>query len=158
MQRIVPTIAKAGLIAGTLDIIAAFTYVSLSSGRNPLIVLNYIASAAIGPEAFTGGLPMQLLGLLFHYLIAFSFTVLFFTLYPKLSLLRKSIALTSIIYGLFVWCVMNLVVVPFSRIPSRPFDWTNATINMAILIVCIGLPLALMARLHFRKVHSTSPV
>ncbi len=77
------TILISGLLVGTLDILSAFVDVYISSGKNSLVVLNYIASAAIGKTAFAGGVGIQLLGLLFHFIIAFLFTVLFFWLYSK---------------------------------------------------------------------------
>jgi hypothetical protein len=139
-------ILKAWLLVGTLDILAACILVLVKSGKNPLIVLTFIASAIFGKDAYTGGAVMQVIGLVFHYFIALCFTVFFFFLYPRLKLLRSNVILTGIVYGLFVWCVMNLVVVPSTQITSRPFDLTNAIINMLILIACIGMPLALMAK------------
>jgi uncharacterized membrane protein len=48
-------------------------------------------------------------------------------------------------YGLLIWAVMNLVVVPLSNVPPQPFALGNALINVAILIICMGIPLAVMA-------------
>ena len=82
-RNLVKGILIAGFIAGTLDIIAAI----ISSGADPIRVLQFIASGAVGRDAaFAGGLPMAFLGLALHYLIAYSWTTLFFLLYPKLCL------------------------------------------------------------------------
>jgi uncharacterized membrane protein YagU involved in acid resistance len=113
--------------------------------------LNYIASALLGKAAYTGGTPIQLLGLFLHYAIAFTFTLFFFWLYPKSIFFRKSSVLTGIIYGAFIWAVMNLLVVPASRISAQPFNPANAAINLLILIVCIGLPLSFIARRHYKE-------
>jgi hypothetical protein len=59
--------------------------------------------------------------------------------------------LSGIVYGLFVWAVMNLVIVPLSRIGHRPFNPVNAVINLLILIVCMGIPLSIMANNFYRR-------
>jgi hypothetical protein len=144
-------IIKAWLLVGTLDILAAFILVVVKSGKNPLIVLSFIASAIFGKDAYTGGVLMQVIGLVCHYFIALCFTVLFFFLYPRLKVFRFNAILTGTAYGLFVWCMMNLIVVPSTQIPSRLFDLTGAIINMLILITCIGIPLALSARKTYKR-------
>jgi len=141
-----PTIITAWLVAGTLDMSSALILFSTRTGKSPWIVCNYIASAAFGKEAaYGGGTPMVLAGLLFHYLIAFIFTVLFFRLYPWMHSKISNRFVWAFIYGIFVWCVMNLVVVPSSRI-ATPFKIvpSKAIEAAVILIVCIGLPLALI--------------
>lgn len=59
----------AGLIAGTLDILAA---IYLLAGGNAAGVLKYIAAGAFGQAALAGGTEMIVFGLLFHYIIALS--------------------------------------------------------------------------------------
>jgi hypothetical protein len=145
-------IVKAGLIVGTLDISAAFIYFYIATGNKDVFtILRYIASAVFGKEALTGGAGMSIAGLIFHYLIAVSFTIFFFWLYRRVTFLSKNIVLTGIVYGLFIWAVMNLLVVPFSKIGSRPFNLRNASINALILIICIGIPLAFMADRFYKK-------
>jgi hypothetical protein len=145
-------IIKAGLIVGTLDISAAFIYYYIATGNKDVFtILRYIASAVFGKEALTGGAGMSIAGLIFHYLIAVSFTIFFFWLYRRVTFLSKNIVLTGIVYGLFIWAVMNLLVVPFSKIGSRPFNLRNASINALILIICIGIPLAFMADRFYKK-------
>lgn len=145
-------IFKTGLIVGTLDISSAFIYYYIKTGNNPLIILKYIASALLGKEqAYSGSSAMYLLGLLLHYCIAFSFTILFFLLYPRINAMNKNRVLTGIIYGLFVWTVMNLLVVPASAIGKYPSEPVSIVINMVILIICIGLPLSFMASGFFNR-------
>ena len=93
-------------------------------------------------------------GLVFHYIIAFSFTILFFLLYPKLTILSKNRIITGIVYGLFIWAFMNLVVVPLSNVVHRPFKLEGMLINMAILVVLIGIPLSFMANAYYRKTNA----
>ena len=66
----------AGVIAGALDIAAAFIHAYLARGTQPEQVLRYIASGVFGKEAANGNM-MIVWGLLFHFLIAISFTFSF---------------------------------------------------------------------------------
>lgn len=152
MSPLASRIIKAGLIVGTLDILSAFTYYFIMSGKsNVLIVLKYVASGFFGVRALTGGADMMLAGLLFHYFIAFTFTIVFFLIYPRIPALIKAPLLTGIVYGLIIWAIMNLIVVPQSNVNHRPFNLNNAIINALILIVMIGIPLSYMARAYFGR-------
>jgi hypothetical protein len=146
MDSLPKRILRAGALAGTLDISSAFLYYFIKTGRNPLNVLTYISSALLGSKAVAGDAEVMMLGLALHYFIAFSFTGFFFLIYPQLPFLRKNKWLTAAMYGLFAWCVMNLFVVPLTRIPQRPMVLSNALINIVILMLCIGLPVTLLAR------------
>ena len=143
-KNILTAILKTGLIAGTCDITCAMIHYFIVTGNNPLRVLNYVASAVFGKEAFDGGAAMPLLGLLFHYTIATIFTTFFFLLYPKLKFLSKNIVVSGIGYGLFVWLVMNLAVVPLSKIGRFPSNPINATIGLIIIMIAIGLPISIL--------------
>ncbi|MBO9592899.1 MAG: hypothetical protein J7599_08310 [Niabella sp.] len=151
MSKPIPTILKAGLLAGTLDILAALLHYYLATGKNPLFIFRYIASALLGPAAFSGGPEMYIAGLLLHYFVAFAFTLFFFWLYPHLNILQRNPVATGIFYGLFIWVVMNLVVVPLSRIGTFPGRVSAMLINAAILILAIGIPLAFIARRYYRQ-------
>ena len=130
----------------TLDIIAACLQYYMKTGIVPENVLKYVASAVFGKEAFTGGTLMSVCGLLFHFLIAFTFTTFFFFIYPRLKFLSFNVILTAIFYGVFVWTIMNRIVLPLSNTPVTPFIWMGAAIAAGILSLCIGLPLAIIAK------------
>jgi hypothetical protein len=49
------------------------------------------------------------------------------------------------LYGMIIWSVMNLLVVPQTKIGHRPFVLKNAAIAAGILIVAIGIPLSYFA-------------
>lgn len=151
-RSLLATVLLAGFVAGTLDILAAFTQYYINTGKSPLVILNYIASAAFGKAtAYAPGAGMQLAGLGFHYVIAYGLTVFFFWLYPRLRALSRSVALTAIAYGLFAWCVTNLVIVPLSYINKFPSNPKNMVIGALILIFMIGLPLTLFARKYYGR-------
>ncbi|HNP95403.1 MAG TPA: hypothetical protein PKJ63_07230 [Cyclobacteriaceae bacterium] len=139
-------IAKAGLITGTLDGLSASIQYVIVTGNNPILVFQYISSAVFGQEAFSSAGMYGPLGIVFHYIIATGWSTLFIMAYPRVSLLRRNVAITAVIYGIFVWCMMNLVIVPMTRIPARPFNITSAAIAAGILVVAIGLPLAIIGK------------
>lgn len=143
----VRTMWLAWLIVGTLDITAAVIQ-TLINGGNPLMMLKFIASGVFGPAAFAGGNGYAVMGLLFHYIIAGIWTWLFFLLYPRLRFLQENVWVTMIVYGLFVWFIMNRIVLPLSNTPPIPFTVRGALISATILILAIGMPLAMMARRH----------
>jgi hypothetical protein len=146
-------ILKAGLIAGTMDILAACIFVYIRTGHTHLRgILKFIASGVFGKAALDGGGPMIFAGLLFHFLIAGIFAAFFFWIYPRIQIASRNRLVTAIIYGIFVWCVMNLAIVPLSHVASRPITLSNALINTGILIVCIGIPVSYIAHAYYRKV------
>ena len=68
--RAIETILYGGLVAGLLGVLDDVVVYSLQ-GRNPIEFLQFIASGAIGKEAFAGGYGTAALGTAFHFLIAF---------------------------------------------------------------------------------------
>jgi|SRR6185312_926927 len=138
------------LIAGTLDALGAIISYTLHGGHQPARIFRFIASGVFGKDATAGGTDMVVYGVLFHYLIAFCFTATFFILYPRLAFLRRNRWLTGIAYGLVIWLIMNLIVVPLSRIGYRPSTLSGALIGMGILMVAIGLPVSFLARAWIR--------
>ena len=145
-KNLMLTILWVGLLVGTLDISSAFIQTKIMfPSRNPLGVLRYIAGAVFGKERANSENSMLFFGALFHFIIAYSFTIAFFLLYPHIPLLSKNRLLTGIFYGLVIWAVMNLLVVPQTKIGHRPFVLKNAAIAAGILIVAIGIPLSYFA-------------
>ncbi len=151
MTRTLKSILLTTLLAGTLDIVAACIHAYLAGGTKPDQVLKYIASGALGKSAFTGGIEIVLLGLLFHFIIAFACTVCFYWAYPRLSVLKINMGLNSVLIAMVAWLVTTQVIVRFSQIGPRTPSLKGALIAIAILIVCIGLPIAWRAKVHFDK-------
>ena len=139
------TVLLSGLLVGTLDITAALVQFYIKTGKDPLIVLKYIASAVFGKDAYAGGNKMAIYGLLFHFAIALTWTIFFFLIYPMLKLQSLNRILTGVLYGVFIWLIMNRVVVPISKASVSPFNLNQAMIAALILIAAIGLPLSFIA-------------
>ena len=144
------TILLTGLLAGLLDGVAATLLFMARGNKKPGILFRYIASAVFGKAANTGGGAMVFIGLFFHFLIALIWVSCYFVLYPLIPWLGEHPLAAAAIYGLLVWVIMNLGVLPLSKAAPRPFSWVFALINILILVVTIGLPAAYLARQYFR--------
>lgn len=144
------TILAAWLIAGTLDMSAAVIQ-TLINGGDPLRMMQFIASGVFGTSAFSSVMPYAVLGFLFHYVIAFGWTLLFFYIYPKFYFLSVNVLLTAVLYGVFVWAMMNLVVLPLANTPPIKFVAVRAVVAALILVVAIGMPLAFIAARYYRR-------
>ena len=159
-RSFIKAVLLTGLIAGILDLIlGVFGYYFLVTGHLPenmsvymKNVLRYISSAAFG-KGVGNETTMEVAGLLFHFFIALSFAWFYFLIYPNVKLLRKSVFLSAFLYGLFVWAVMNMVVVPLSALhaPAIPPDYRKAAYQALVLIVCIGFPIAARAHAFYKR-------
>lgn len=136
------------LLAGTLDLLAAIVVYQVS----PIRLLKVIAGGAVGMErAIAGNFSLVMLGMIIHYAIALFWTALFFLIYPKVSILKRNIVITGLLYGVIVWLIMNLIVLPWlSQIPQSLFVLSDALIGMVILMVMIGLPVAVLTHRYYR--------
>jgi len=72
--------------------------------------------------------------------------IFFFWLFPRTAILAKSRIITGIAYGIFVWAVMNLIVLPLSNTPPLTRNTGNVIKAILILIVMMGIPLSFIAR------------
>jgi hypothetical protein len=134
------------LLAGSLDALSAIIQYTAAGNHQPARLFRGIASGFFGREALSGGTPMVVYGVLFHYCIAFTWTLIFFLLYPHIPFLSRHPWIAGLSYGIAVWLIMNLLVVPLSRIGARPFHLWPSLIGAGILIIAIGLPISLLAK------------
>lgn len=144
------TIFWAGLVAGNLDAIAGVVAYYFYFGLNPIQVLQFIASGVYGPGAIGGGASMIVAGIAFHFLIALAGASIYFLAYPRIRWLAKYEQSAGLLYGLGIWFVMNLLVLPQSNIPKSPFDGGLAAVGIAWHMVLVGLPIAIITGRHYR--------
>jgi uncharacterized membrane protein YagU involved in acid resistance len=147
-RRMSTAILPAGLLVGTLDIIAAIV-LTIIRGGTVMRLFQFIASGVFGNEAFSGGTLYAVYGLIFHYCIAMVWTIIYFLLAGKIAASQRHKVVAGVLYGVLVWIVMNLVVLPLSRTPDIPFNLTSAIIGIVVLILAIGLPLSHLANRFF---------
>jgi hypothetical protein len=139
MRRAHP-ILLGGLLAGALDIAAAF---AMSWPRvGPTRVLQSIASGLLGRAAYQGGPPTAALGLALHFTIALSAAAIYYAASRRWDVLRTRWVAWGVVYGVLVYLVMNLVVLPLSRIGFRRPALSSVALLLVIHMLCVGLPIA----------------
>jgi uncharacterized membrane protein YagU involved in acid resistance len=146
------TILKATGIAGTFDILSAFlAFGVLFGSASPPRILKGIAGAVQGKGAMDGGLGTELLGLFIHYSITLVFAAFFFVILPFVPFLKKNKIVGGVLYGLFVYVVMNMIVLPMIGYSSYHFRWVGFLENVIILIYAIGIPISIIVHKHYSK-------
>jgi hypothetical protein len=142
------TIFWGGLIAGTLDITGACVVSYLRAGVLPVRVFQSVAAGLYGAASSSLGVKTAVIGLILHYSIATTWTVVYYTASRKISFLIKQPIISGLLYGVIVYSFMNFVVIPLSAIPKRPTPapLSGRLIGLSIIIVCIGLPIAFIVR------------
>ena len=134
------------LIVGVCDITYAILFSYFRSGTSPQRLLQSVASGWFGRAAFDGGWATGLAGLGFHFFIAFTITAIFFIAAKRMPALIRQPVLTGPLYGIGVYCVMNYVVIPLSKIGPRPFPPMAVFVSgLLVHMFVIGLPIALGA-------------
>jgi uncharacterized membrane protein YagU involved in acid resistance len=99
------------------------------------------------------------LGVVLHYFIALSWTVVFYVASRKVSLLTRRPVICGLLYGAFVYLFMNLIVLPLSRVPhARAAATVASRVNGVLaLLFCIGLTISLLVSRHAASEESGSP-
>jgi uncharacterized membrane protein YagU involved in acid resistance len=137
-------IFSAGLLAGILDITAAFITWA-PQGVPPVRILQGIASGLLGPQAFREGVATAALGGVLHFLIAFSAAAVFYVASRKIEFITRRPILSGALYGVCVYLVMYWVVMPLSRF-HPPQTVTRSIIAIVTHVICVGMPISLMVR------------
>ena len=137
-----------GLVVGILDMLFAFTFYGLILGVPYLRIFQTVAGAVIGRQAaYEGGVKTFALGLFLHFVVATCIATVYFLASRVLPILVRYPVPSGLIYGMIAYLGMNRIIVPLSRIGSRPFPrfsiFLTEIIGHALLV---GLPLGLLAR------------
>ena len=148
-QSALSTIVRAGLVAGALDALGAMCTFMLRTGKNPVDIWKFVASGIFGKEALTGGTGMVVWGLVFHFCIALIWASIFFLLYPTVRRFISNPVVAGLLYGILVWLIMNLIVLPLSHVTVQPFELSRVPIGVGVLMVCIGLPISLIVHRYY---------
>jgi hypothetical protein len=145
-SRLLLPILAGGAIAGALDLTAAFLTFGWRVPRG-------IAMGILGPRALQGGAGIWILGVLLHFTIAFGAAAVYCLVARRLTFLRENFIVCGLFYGIAIWLVMNLVVLPLSAFPLKTNTFTRAGLTQGILthMLIIGLPIAISARLFSKR-------
>jgi uncharacterized membrane protein YagU involved in acid resistance len=140
-------IALGGMLIFISQLIHSWIVPSLIQKNPFIVVLQYIASGALGNAAFEGGIATALLGVLIHFFISFVIAGVFILSAGRIPFLRRYAIAGSLLYGFGVFIVMNMIVTPLSATPPLPaptMPWLIEDIIEHILV--IGLPLGILVR------------
>jgi hypothetical protein len=138
------------LLCGVLDITAACIQGWIQAGRTPADVLKGVASALWGRAALDGGVGMATIGLVMHFTVALTATLVFYALSRRLAILRTApMLVVGPIYGVIVFGAMNYGTLPLlswvrSFYLGTPPRWpgTMGWPQLGIHMICVGLPIA----------------
>jgi len=135
-----------GLLAGILDISAAFVTTYMRSGRSPIFVLQSVASGLLGADSYKRGLTAAALGLAIHFTIAFVACAVYYLASRKLRFLIDRAYLCGPLYGAVVYLFMYGVVLPLTF--HRNFFQPLASVIQGVVvhIICVGAPIGLTVR------------
>jgi hypothetical protein len=82
-------------------------------------------------------------------MFAIGWTFLFYFAYQKATILQSNKILVGMCYGIFIWLIMNFVVIPLSLIGLRPFNLASASIQIAIHLFIIGVPISYLTTKYY---------
>ncbi len=139
-------VALGGAVVGVLDALDGVVYFALKAGLNPIQVLQYIASGALGSRAFDGGLAAAGLGALIHFALAYAFTGAFIAAWPHVHAIRRHALAAGLGWGGAVWAFMNLIVLPQSNVAASPITAIDAIHGIISHGLFVGLPAAFIAK------------
>ena len=135
-----------GGAAGVLDAIDAIVAFKVVLGFDPIPIYQFVASGMLGPAAFSGGVGTAFVGLMVHFVIAFSAASVFVAAAVRWPALLERALPAGAVFGVGVWAFMNFVVISLSRIPPSPFNlalFLNGIVGHALFV---GIPISFAAR------------
>jgi len=109
-------------------------------------MLQSVAAGLLGEASFEGGGATAALGLVLHYLIAVSMSVVYYLAARRWPLLRRRAVPCGAAYGLLLYAVMNYVVVPLSAAGPGSKDALWIALSIAARVFLVGIPIALFTR------------
>lgn len=133
------------LVVGVLDALDAVVFFGLR-GVRPIRIFQSIAAGVLGRAAFQGGLATAVLGACLHFFIAFVVVLTFYLASRRAPVLTRHAVVSGLLYGLVVYLVMNLVVVPLSAASAAPPSVPVLVNGLLIHAFGVGLPTALFVR------------
>lgn len=135
-----------GAVAGALDIAFAISFAAFN-GMAPERLLQTVASGLLGKAAFSGGRPVAVLGLALHFAMSFLWAGAFLLVATRVRALVARPLVGGVAFGVVVFLVMRLVVLPLSAFPFPVRFAPLATVlDLLSHTLLFGVPIALAAR------------
>ena len=120
-------------------------------------VFQGIAAGLLGRDAFRGGLTTAGFGLALHVFIALVVVVVYYAVSDRMRILRSRPLVYGPIYGVLVYAVMNLIVIPLSAGGGGRYSLWQVLGGLMIHVVGVGLPAAWFAAAPRRAPRPASP-
>ena len=134
-----------GLLAGTLDIVYACVFWAVRADIPPTRIFQSVAAGLLGEASFQGGASTAALGLFLHFLIACTMALVYYVAARRWPVFARRPVPLGVAYGLLLYVVMNLVVVPLSAASPGSRDPTWIALTVAVHAFLVGLPIAWFA-------------
>lgn len=138
----------AGLAGGLADILAAFV---IYRPATPTQILKAVGSGVTGPSIFQMGTTGVVIGAVAHFGISIVLGVLYLIAAAFAPVLLSRPLLSGVVYGTFVFGIMNAIVVPLSLAADRTTPPDNITLLGWLANVLFGVVLALVAARLMRR-------
>ena len=139
----------AGLIAGTIDIGAA----ALINHVGPALILQGIASGLLGMKSYAGGVGTVTLGLMLQLAMSIAIAGIYAAAATRIAWLCSRPVLAGLAFGLGVFVVMNMIVVPLSAFGPKPAHISLVWLLLNVLAMLVfGVIVATIVRWGFRRV------
>ena len=135
-----------GSVAGALDIAFAISFAAYNGMSAPRL-LQVVASGVYGKAALSGGVAMAVLGLALHFSMSIVWAAAFVVVVALRPPLSRYPFASGIAFGVVVFLVMRLVVLPLSAFPFPvTFNPTATILDLMSHTLLFGVPIALAAR------------
>jgi uncharacterized membrane protein YagU involved in acid resistance len=147
-MRVVWAILIGGLAAGALDIAYACIHYAIVYGVTPQRIFQSVAAGLIGREAaVAGGTGTAALGLTAHFVLTTIMAAFFVAWTRMVPDLNKWPLLSGATYGLAIFAIMQVVVLPLSATGGGDGPEGQFLIGgLLIHAFGVGLPIALAAK------------
>jgi uncharacterized membrane protein SirB2 len=140
--KVLTAIVAGGLTAATCDFIAAMLIYHLPA----LTVGRAVARGWFGKAAMEGGDDVAAIGIVSHYAILLIAAAIFVITSLRFPILRRMAWITGPLFGICIYVVMHLVIVPLSAAGSSNPHGIQFVEEFLGHMLVIGLPIAIWAR------------
>lgn len=131
------SIIVGGTLAGLFDLIAALALYGWGVPR-------VIAGGVLGREAFEAGAGVWALGVFLHFFITVCAAAVYYFGSLRWTFLKTHPLVCGMFFGIAVFLVMNLIVLPLSALQSvGPYTLRELLQGLLIHMFLVGLPIAL---------------
>ena len=138
-------IFSGGLLAGIFDITQAFIGFGFL-GAKPFRILQHIAGGVFGARSMQMGWTSAMLGLVFHFTIAFTAAAVYYSGSRVLRVMVEHAVICGLTYGELVFLFMYFVVLPLTPLGPAHFNTVTYITGPIGHTVLVGLPIALCVR------------